>query len=186
LALFGGIVLTASHNLGGPSGDFGLKYNISNGGPAPENLTEAIFARSRTIRAYRTLDAPDIDIDQLGRTALNGMIVEVIDPVLDYAELMQRLFDFDAIATLLSSSRFRMRYDAMHAVTGPYAHEILERRLGAPLGTVVNGEPLPDFGGAHPDPNLVYARDLVTVMKGPDAPDFSAASDGNGDRNMIL
>jgi phosphoglucomutase len=183
---FGGIILSASHNPGGPHGDFGVKYNTTNGGPAPEHLTEAIYAKSRGIRAYRTVDAVDVDIDRLGRTDLAGMIVEVIDPVADYAGLMERLFDFDAIARLLAGRRFRLRYDAMHAVTGPYAHEILERRLGAPPGTVVNGTPLADFGGLHPDPNLVYARDLVAAMTGPDAPDFGAASDGDGDRNMIL
>ena len=183
---FGGIVLSASHNPGGPEGDFGVKYNMSNGGPAPESLTEAIYQRSRGLVSYRTVDVVDVDIDRLGRTMLGGMTIEVVDPVHDYAHLMEALFDFDVIADLLGSGRFRMRYDAMHAVTGPYAHEILERRLGAPSGTVVHGEPLPDFGGGHPDPNLVYAHDLVAHMNDPDAPDFGAASDGDGDRNMIL
>jgi phosphoglucomutase len=184
--LHGGIILSASHNPGGPEGDFGVKYNIENGGPAPEKVTAAIAARSRTIDRYRILDAPDVPLDRVGTQRLGDMTVEVIDPVADYAALMERLFDFAALRALLSGGRFRMRFDAMHAVTGPYAREILERRLGAPAGTVINGEPLPDFGGGHPDPNLTYAHDLVEEMRGPDAPDFGAASDGDGDRNMIL
>ena len=183
---FGGIILSASHNPGGPEGDFGVKYNVSNGGPAPESVTEAIYAQSRSIGGYRILDVADVDIDVMGCMRLDEMAIEVIDPVADYAQLMERLFDFDAISELFASSLFRMRYDAMHAVTGPYAHEILERRLGAPAGTVVNGDPLPDFGGKHPDPNLVYGHELVAAMSGRDAPDFGAASDGDGDRNMIL
>ncbi len=182
----GGIILSASHNPGGPDGDFGVKFNAANGGPAPEAVTEAIYAVSRRIERYRILDAADVDFDTIGQFALGAMTVEVIDPVQDYAELMESLFDFDLISKLLSSGRFRMRFDAMNAVTGPYAHAILERRLGAPEGTVVNGEPLPDFGGGHPDPNLVYAHDLVQTMNGPDAPDLGAASDGDGDRCMIL
>jgi phosphoglucomutase len=184
--LHGGIILSASHNPGGPEGDFGVKYNIENGGPAPEKVTAAIAARSRTIDRYRILDAPDVPLDRVGTQRLGDMTVEVIDPVADYAALMERLFDFAALRALLLGGRFRMRFDAMHAVTGPYAREILERRLGAPAGTVINGEPLPDFGGGHPDPNLTYAHDLVEEMRGPDAPDFGAASDGDGDRNMIL
>jgi phosphoglucomutase len=183
---FGGIILTASHNPGGPEGDFGVKFNVSNGGPAPESVTEAIYAQSRNIWSYRIFDAADVDIDQLGCMHLDRMAVEVINPVADYAGLMEKLFDFDAISELFASGSFRMRYDAMHAVTGPYAHEILERRLGAPAETVVNGEPLLDFGGKSPDPNLVYAHDLVAAMSGREAPDFGAASDGDGDRNMIL
>ena len=183
---FGGIILSASHNPGGPEGDFGVKYSISNGGPAPESVTEGIYAQSRNIRSYRIFDAVDVDIDQLGCMHLDGMAIEVINPVTDYAGLMEKLFDFDAISELFASGSFRMRYDAMHAVTGPYAHEILERQLGAPAGTVVNGEPLLDFGGKPPDPNLVYAHDLVAAMTGCEAPDFGAASDGDGDRNMIL
>jgi phosphoglucomutase len=183
---FGGIILSASHNPGGPEGDFGVKYNISNGGPAPECVTEAIYAQSRSIGGYRILDVADVDIDVMGCMRLDEMAIEVIDPVADYAQLMERLFDFDAISELFASGLFRMRYDAMHAVTGPYAHEILERRLSAPTGTVVNGDPLPDFGGQHPDPNLVYGHELVAAMGGRDAPDFGAASDGDGDRNMIL
>lgn len=183
--LYGGLVLSASHNPGGPEGDFGIKYNIGNGGPAPEKVTEAVFARSREIAQYRILDAADVPLDALGETRLGDMTVQVIDPVADYADLMESLFDFAAIRDLLKSG-FRMRFDAMHAVTGPYAREIFERRLGAPAGTVANGEPLPDFGGGHPDPNLTYAHDLVEELFGPDAPDFGAASDGDGDRNMVL
>lgn len=182
----GAIILSASHNPGGPEGDFGVKFNVANGGPAPETVTQAIYAASRKIHCYRILEAPDVDIDSLGRFELGGMIVEIIDPVTDYAELMESLFDFESMARLLRSGRFRMRFDAMNAVTGPYAHEILERRLGAPAGTVVNGRPLPDFGGLHPDPNLATAHELVRTMNGSDAPDLGAASDGDGDRNMIL
>lgn len=181
----GGIILSASHNPGGPEGDFGVKYNLANGGPAPEAFTDDAARRTRTITEYRTLDAPEVALDHDGMHALGDMVVEVVDPVADYAALMERLFDFGAIRNLLGSG-FRMRFDAMHAVTGPYAHEILERRLGTPAGTVVNGEPLPDFGGGHPDPNLTYAHDLVAELWGEGAPDFGAASDGDGDRNMIL
>ena len=182
---FGGIILSASHNPGGPDGDFGVKYNISNGGPAPEKVTEAIFARSKVIDHYKTVTAPDIDLDTLGESQIGEMVVEVIDSVVDYAKLMESLFDFDRIHKLLTGS-FRMCMDSMHAVTGPYAHAIFEQRLGAPAGTVQNGTPLEDFGGGHPDPNLVYAHDLVEVLFGENAPDFGAASDGDGDRNMIL
>ena len=182
----GGIILSASHNPGGPNGDFGVKYNLANGGPAPEQITSAIAARTRQIDEYHIVDAPDVPLDHDGDHQLADLRVSVIDPVADYATLMERLFDFDALRALLSGGRFRMRYDAMHAVTGPYALEILERRLGAPNGTVMNGVPLPDFGGGHPDPNLTYAHDLVEAMKGPNAPDFGAASDGDGDRNMVL
>ena len=182
----GGIILSASHNPGGPDGDFGVKYNLSNGGPAPEQVTAAIAARTRRISEYRVVQAPDVALDTDGEHRLGDLRVSVIDPVADYATLMERLFDFDALRTMFASGRFRMRFDAMHAVTGPYAREILERRLGAPNGTVMNGEPLPDFGGGHPDPNLTYAHDLVEAMRGANAPDFGAASDGDGDRNMIL
>jgi phosphoglucomutase len=182
---FGGIILSASHNPAGPDGDFGIKYNIGAGGPAPEKVTEAIFARSKTISAYRILQAPDVALDTLGETRLGDMAVQVLDPVSDYAELMESLFDFAAIRTLLTSG-FRFKFDAMHAVTGPYAREIIERRLGAAPGSVMNAEPLPDFGGGHPDPNLTYAHELVEIVYGADAPDFGAASDGDGDRNMIL
>jgi phosphoglucomutase len=182
---FGGLVLSASHNPGGPHEDFGIKYNIGNGGPAPERITEAVFARSKGIGRYLTLDAPDLDLDSIGRFDLGGMTVEVIDPVADYAALMETLFDFGAIRAMFAGG-FRMAFDAMHAVTGPYATEILERRLGAAPGTVRNGVPLPDFGGHHPDPNLVHARELYDLMMSPDAPDFGAASDGDGDRNLII
>jgi phosphoglucomutase len=183
---FGGIVLSASHNPGGPNEDFGIKYNISNGGPAPEKVTEAIFARSKTIDQYRILEASDVDLDQLGSAKLGDLTVEVIDAVADYAGLMESLFDFDRIHQLLVGGQFRMCIDSMHAVTGPYARAIFEQRLGAPAGTVLNGIPLEDFGGGHPDPNLVYAHDLVQILFGGNAPDFGAASDGDGDRNMIL
>jgi phosphoglucomutase len=182
---FGGLVLSASHNPGGPNEDFGIKYNIANGGPAPEGVTEAVFARSKAISRYLTIDAGDIDLSRIGRTKVGPMAVEVVDPVADYAALMETLFDFPAIRAMFASG-FRMVFDAMHAVTGPYAHEILERRLGAPQGTVMNGTPLPDFGGHHPDPNLVHARHLLDMAMGRDAPDFAAASDGDGDRNLIL
>jgi phosphoglucomutase len=182
---FGGLILSASHNPGGPDGDFGIKYNTPNGGPAPEKVTDAIFARSKVLASYRIVDAPDIDLDRIGTQAVGDMVVEVIDPVADYAELMESLFDFAAIRDLVAGG-FRLCFDAMHAVTGPYAKEIIERRLGAPAGTVINGVPLEDFGGGHPDPNLTYADQLVAIMYGKDAPDFGAASDGDGDRNMIL
>ncbi|MER3433900.1 MAG: alpha-D-glucose phosphate-specific phosphoglucomutase [Leptolyngbya sp. ERB_1_1] len=183
---FGGIILSASHNPGGPDGDFGIKYNIGNGGPAPEKVTEAIYDRSKTITEYKILDAPDVNLDVIGTTQIDKMTVEVIDSVIDYAALMESLFDFDRIRQLLTGGQFRMCMDSLHAVTGPYAHAIFEQRLGAPKGTVQNGTPLEDFGGGHPDPNLVYAHDLVEVMFGENAPDFGAASDGDGDRNMIL
>jgi phosphoglucomutase len=182
---FGGIILSASHNPGGPEGDFGIKYNAANGGPAPEKLTEAIFATSRAITRYLAEDTPDVDLSRIGAQKVGAMSVEVIDPVADYAALMQALFDFDAIRELFASG-FSMRFDAMHAITGPYARTILEDMLGAPQGTVVNGVPLPDFGGGHPDPNLVHARPLFDLMMGRDAPDFGAASDGDGDRNLII
>ncbi|MFA5243631.1 MAG: alpha-D-glucose phosphate-specific phosphoglucomutase [Sulfuricella sp.] len=182
---FGGIILSASHNPGGPDGDFGIKYNTANGGPAPEKITDAIFARSKALENYRLADAPDVALDRPGSFSLGAMAVEVIDPVADYADLMESLFDFAAIRALLQGG-FRICFDAMHAVTGPYAREIIEQRLGAPAGTVINGVPLPDFGQGHPDPNLTYAHELVEIMYGDHAPDFGAASDGDGDRNMIL
>ena len=184
----GGIILSASHNPGGPQGDFGIKYNTGNGGPAPEKITDAVYARSRALTSYRIADAPDVALDRLGSCTLGDMRVDVIDPVADYAGLMESLFDFAAIRALIDSG-FRLCFDAMHAVTGPYAREILERRLGAPSGTVINGVPLADFGGGHPDPNLTYAPQLVALMYAADAagaPDLGAASDGDGDRNMIL
>lgn len=181
----GGLILSASHNPGGPDGDFGIKFNTANGGPAPERVTDAIWARTREIERFLTVDAPPTDLDSLGQARIAGMEVLVIDPVEDYAALMEALFDFGAIRALFAGG-FRMRFDAMHAVTGPYATEILERRLGAPAGTVMNGTPLEDFGGGHPDPNLVHAHDLVAELNAPGGPDFGAASDGDGDRNMIL
>ncbi|MGG7516847.1 alpha-D-glucose phosphate-specific phosphoglucomutase [Allorhizobium undicola] len=182
---FGGIILSASHNPGGPTEDFGIKYNIGNGGPAPEKITDAIYANSKTITSYKTVDAPDINLDQIGNFDLGEMHVDVIDPVADYAALMEQLFDFNAIRNMFSLG-FRMVFDAMSAVTGPYAKEILENRLGAAEGTVRNFTPLPDFGGHHPDPNLVHAKELYDEMMGHDAPDFGAASDGDGDRNLII
>lgn len=182
----GGLILSASHNPGGPDGDFGIKYNISNGGPAPEKVTEAIHRRTQTIDRYRTVEAADIDLQRDGGTTLGPMAVEVVDPVTSYARLMQQLFDFERIRALLTTPGFRICFDAMHAVTGPYAHAILEGQLGAPAGSVINGTPLPDFGGGHPDPNPTYADQLIGRMFGADAPDFGAASDGDGDRNMIV
>jgi len=182
---FGGLVLSASHNPGGPHEDFGIKYNIGNGGPAPERITDAIFARSKLIDRYLIADIGTVDLDRVGSFEVAGMKLDVIDPVADYAELMESLFDFDAIRAMFKSG-FRMAFDAMSAVTGPYALEILENRLGAPKGTARNFVPLPDFGGHHPDPNLVHAKHLYDEMMGPNAPDFGAASDGDGDRNLII
>lgn len=184
-ATFGGIILSASHNPGGPDGDFGIKFNSSNGGPATETVTDAIYAKSKSISKYSILDIADISIDTIGSSKLGAMTVEVIDPVSDYAELMESLFDFPAIRALLASG-FRIKFDGMHAVNGPYATEILHHRLGAPATSLMNAVPLEDFGGGHPDPNLTYAHDLVDIMYGDNAPDFGAASDGDGDRNMIL
>jgi phosphoglucomutase len=181
----GGIILSASHNPGGPNGDFGIKYNIANGGPAPERITETIFARASSMTRYRVWTETAPDISRIGESRLGDMVVEVVDPVADYAALMESLFDFSAIRDLVASG-FRLRFDAMHAVTGPYAREILENRLGAPRGTVINGVPLPDFGGGHPDPNAVHAAELIQEMMAPDGPDFGAASDGDGDRNLIV
>lgn len=183
---FGGIILSASHNPGGPTEDFGIKYNASNGGPAPEKITDAIFDLSKKISSYKISDAADVDLDTVGTVTLEGMEIEVIDPVKDYAELMESLFDFPAIRAKIASG-FRVVFDAMSAVTGPYAKEIIEGRLGAPEGSVRNFIPLPDFGGHHPDPNLVHAKELYDeMMSGAGAPDFGAASDGDGDRNLII
>ncbi|GBD44903.1 Phosphoglucomutase [bacterium HR40] len=181
----GGILLSASHNPGGPDGDFGIKINIGNGGPAPERLTEAIWAASRRLTCYRILEEGRIDLEREGEQRLGGMRVRVVDPVADHAELLAGLFDFDAIRALFRSG-FRMLFDAMHGITGPYARRILEQMLGAPAGTVLRGDPLPDFGGLHPDPQPVSCRELVARMLAEDAPDFAAASDGDGDRNLIL
>ena len=181
----GGLILSASHNPAGEAGDFGIKYNIPAGGPAPEPVTDAIYRRTLDIDEYRILDCEDVDLSTVATRRLGGAIVEVIDPVAVHAEVLRALFDFDAIRSLFASG-FTMRFDAMHAVTGPYARAILEDELGAPAGTVLNGDPLPDFGGGHPDPNPVHARALVDLVMGPKAPDFAAVSDGDGDRNMIL
>ncbi|MDQ6998472.1 MAG: alpha-D-glucose phosphate-specific phosphoglucomutase [Mariprofundus sp.] len=182
---FGGLILSASHNPAGPDEDFGIKYNIGSGGPAPEAVTEAIFERTRDISHYLIAQCADIDLDKQGSFELADMQVEVIDPVSDYADLMQSLFDFDAIRELLAGE-FSMVFDAMHAVTGPYGKTIIEGMLQAPAGTVINGEPKEDFGGGHPDPNLTYAHELVDILYGDNAPAFGAASDGDGDRNMLL
>ncbi|MBB4480346.1 alpha-D-glucose phosphate-specific phosphoglucomutase [Rhizobium etli] len=183
---FGGIILSASHNPGGPTEDFGIKYNINNGGPAPEKITDAIYARSKTIDSYKIADFADVNLDRIGKDELpGGMILSVIDPVEDYAALMEELFDFGAIRNLISLG-FRIAFDGMSAVTGPYAKEIFENRLGAPSGSVRNFMPLPDFGGHHPDPNPVHCKELFDEMMGDDAPDFGAASDGDGDRNLII
>ncbi len=182
----GGIILSASHNPGGPDEDFGIKFNTPNGGPAPEGVTEAIFNRTTEITEYKTLQTEDIDLDRTGSLTIGDTQVEIIDPVSDYAELMQKLFDFERIHQLFNSGGFQMRFDAMHAITGPYAKRILETMLGAEPGTVINGEPKEDFGGGHPDPNLVHAHEIVELTHGFDSVDFAAASDGDGDRNMIL
>ncbi|SHH90996.1 alpha-D-glucose phosphate-specific phosphoglucomutase [Marivita hallyeonensis] len=181
----GGLILSASHNPGGIDEDFGLKYNIANGGPAPEAITNRIFEETKTISEYKTLDTGDLALDQIGETSLGGMTVEIVDPVAEYAALMEELFDFDAIRALFAGG-FTMRFDAMHAVTGPYAKAILEGTLGAPEGTVLNGVPSVDFGKGHPDPNPIWAKPLVDLVMSEDGPDFAAASDGDGDRNMIL
>jgi len=181
----GGIIMSASHNPGGPKEDFGVKFNMSNGGPAPEGVTEAMYKRTTEITSYKIIESHDVDLSKIGRSQLGDMIVDVVDPVSDYAALMESLFDFPAIAAMFKSG-FRMRMDSMCAVTGPYAVEILENRLGAAAGTVVNGTPLPDFGGMHPDPNPTWAKALMDEMFGQNAPDFGAASDGDGDRNMVV
>ena len=182
---FGGLVLSASHNPGGPDEDFGIKYNIGNGGPAPEKVTDTIIERTLSIESYKILDAPDMDLDTIGTATLGGMTVDVVDPVAAYADLMESLFDFAAIRAKIADG-FTLAFDSMSAVTGPYAVEIFEKRLGAPQGAVMNGTPLPDFGHHHPDPNLVHAKQLYDRMMALDAPDFGAASDGDGDRNLII
>lgn len=181
----GGLILSASHNPGGPDEDFGLKYNGPNGGPATEGVTDKIFARTKVIDSYRIMQTHEVDLDTIGKIQVGAMAVEIVDPVVDYAALMETLFDFGKIRALFAGG-FTMRFDAMHAVTGPYARAILEETLGAPEGTVINGIPLPDFGGGHPDPNPIWAKPLMDEMYGAGAPDFGAASDGDGDRNMIV
>ena len=183
---FGGIVLSASHNPGGPSEDFGIKYNAANGGPAPEKITDEIYQQSQKIQEYFSFQSEDVDLDSLGNRQIGETQIEIIDPVVDYANLMESIFDFPAMSSLFTGGEFRMCFDAMHAVTGPYAKEILENRLSAPKETVINAIPLTDFGGGHPDPNQVHAQELVSRLKGHNAMDFGAASDGDGDRNMVL
>lgn len=183
---YGGLILSASHNPGGPEEDFGIKYNVSNGGPAPENYTEAFFKRSQEITEYKIADIADVNLDLIGQYQIEDLLVTIIDPVTDYAELMASIFDFDLLKQSLSSGYITLVFDAMHAITGPYAKRILEDRLGAKLGSVINAMPLEDFGGGHPDPNLVYAKELADLMFSDHAPTFGAASDGDGDRNMIV
>ncbi len=182
----GGIVLSASHNPAGPDEDFGIKFNGANGGPASESITDQIYQGTTSIDSYRTVAAKDLDLDQVGELQVGDTTVEIIDSVSDYVELMETIFDFTKIAALVGNARFHMCFDAMHAVTGPYAIEILENRLGAAPGTVINGQPLEDFGGGHPDPNLVHAHELVARMNSDEPMAFGAASDGDGDRNMVL
>jgi phosphoglucomutase len=185
--LDGGIILSASHNPGGPDGDFGVKFNSNNGGPAPESFTNQVFELSTTLTEYQIAEIDDLDLEKPDKLLLEQSVVEIIDTIDDYADLMEHLFDFDLIKGMFNSGLFTMAFDAMHAITGPYAKEILVNRLGASEETVLNGIPLPDFGGGHPDPNLEYARELVAIMNTPGkAPDIGAASDGDGDRNMIL
>lgn len=181
----GGIIMSASHNPGGPNEDFGVKFNMANGGPATETLTEAMYQRTTEIAAYKTIVTPDIDLGRVGRHSLGDMIVDIVDPVSDYADLMESLFDFAALKAMFAKG-FTMRMDSMCAITGPYAVEIFENRLGAAKGTVTHGQPLPDFGGMHPDPNPTWAHELMAEMMGDTAPDFGAASDGDGDRNMVV
>lgn len=182
---FGGLILSASHNPGGPDEDFGIKYNVGNGGPAPEKDTLAFYQRSRSISVYKTMAMDDIDLDAIGTWQINGLTISVIDPVSDYAELMQSIFDFPLLRQSISSGYITLLFDAMHAITGPYAKRILVDMLGAPAESVINADPLEDFGGHHPDPNLAHAHELAEIMFSDHAPTFGAASDGDGDRNMI-
>lgn len=181
----GGIILSASHNPAGPKGDFGIKYNGTNGGPVVESVTDKIFANTLSIETYKLSDTDDIDLSKIGETQIADMQVDIINSVTDYADLLETLFDFPAIKSLFASG-FILRFDAMNAITGPYAQEILVNRLGAPKESLLNAVPLPDFGGGHPDPNPVYAKELFDIMFGENAPDFGAASDGDGDRNIVL
>jgi phosphoglucomutase len=183
---FGGLVLSASHNPGGPDEDFGIKYNVSNGGPAPEKITDALYENTKTITEYKIADIADINLDNMGQQKIDDLIITIIDPVSDYAELMAKIFDFDLLKSSISSGYITLCFDAMHAITGPYAKHILEDVLGAPKGTVINGIPLEDFGGGHPDPNMAHAKELTATMFGDNPPTFGAASDGDGDRNMVM
>ncbi len=183
---FGGIILSASHNPGGPDEDFGIKYNVSNGGPAPEKFTDELYKNTTTISEYKIADISDVDIDSIGQQKIDALLVTIIDPVSDYADLMAKIFDFDLIKNSISSDKITLCFDAMHAITGPYASWILEQQLGAPKGTVINGIPLEDFGGGHPDPNMAHAKELTSRMFGNNPPVFGAASDGDGDRNMVM
>ncbi|MEE9339445.1 MAG: alpha-D-glucose phosphate-specific phosphoglucomutase [Methylococcaceae bacterium] len=183
---FGGIILSASHNPGGPDEDFGIKYNVSNGGPAPEKFTDELYKNTTTISEYKIADISDVDIDSIGQQKIDALIVTIVDPVSDYADLMAKIFDFDLIKNSISSGKITLCFDAMHAITGPYATQILEQQLGAPKGTVINGIPLEDFGGGHPDPNMAHAKELTSRMFGSNPPVFGAASDGDGDRNMVM
>lgn len=183
----GGIILSASHNPGGPEGDFGIKFNIANGGPAPTSFTDAVYETSKTLNTYRIAESDDLAIDRQYTSTMGEMQINIIDPVSDYADLMAHLFDFEKIKLLFTSGVFTMCFDAMHAVTGPYAKEIFENRLSANSDALINATPLEDFGGGHPDPNLAHAKELVARLNsGSFAPSFGAASDGDGDRNMIL
>ncbi len=183
---FGGIVLSASHNPGGPKEDFGIKYNVSNGGPAPEKFTDALYKNTKIIKEYKIADITDIDLDTVGQQQIDDLIINIIDPVSDYAELMATIFDFELLKNSFSSAYITLCFDSMHAITGPYATHILEDILGADKGTVINSEPLEDFGGGHPDPNMAHAKELTNFMFSDNAPTFGAASDGDGDRNMIM
>lgn len=183
---FGGIILSASHNPGGPEEDFGIKYNVNNGGPAPEKFTDALFDNTTTISEYKIADIANIDLDSIGQQQIDDLIITIIDPVSDYADLMASIFDFDLIRSCITSNYITLCFDAMHAITGPYATRILEDILGAPKGTVINEVPLEDFGGGHPDPNMAHAKELTSLMFGDNPPTFGAASDGDGDRNMVM
>jgi phosphoglucomutase len=183
---FGGIVLSASHNPGGPDEDFGIKYNVSNGGPAPEKFTDALYANTKIITEYHIAEIADVDLDVLGEQQLGDLKIRIIDSVSDYAALMAKIFDFELIRQSIAAGLISLKFDAMHAITGPYAKHILEELLGAPQGSVFNAVPLEDFGGGHPDPNLAHAHELAEIMLGENPPVFGAASDGDGDRNMIM
>jgi len=183
---FGGIVLSASHNPGGPDEDFGIKYNVSNGGPAPEKFTDALYLNTKTIDSYQIAEIDDVDLDSVGELNIDHLKIRIIDSVADYAELMAKIFDFDLIKQSIAAGLINLRFDAMHAITGPYAKHILEAVLGAETGSVFNAVPLEDFGGGHPDPNMAHAHELTEIMFADNAPTFGAASDGDGDRNMIM